>query len=180
MRIEALKYLNDIRQAAVLLDVFLTGKAFADYRRDAMLRAAVEREFTIIVEAVSQLGKVDQALASRITIYRRIISFRNLRRGRLLRLLWQSRCRLRRGCCSRQGSSFWCSCGRRRLGRGGGRWGRCLGCRPKLMAAARWRTLSTAATFQKGAVPVSSRGASTEEIREAYGPLRIDTFGGVC
>ena len=78
MRIEALKYLYDIRQAAVLLDVFLAGKTFADYRRDAMLRAAVEREFTIIGEAVSQLAKVDQRLASRITNYRRIISFRNL------------------------------------------------------------------------------------------------------
>ena len=71
MRIEALKYLYDIRQAAVLLDVFLVGKTFADYQRDAMLRAAVEREFTIIGEAVSQLAKVDQELASRITNYRR-------------------------------------------------------------------------------------------------------------
>ena len=78
MRIEALKYLYDIRQAAVLLDVFLAGKTLADYQRDAMLRAAVEREFTIIGEAVSQLAKVDRELASSITNYRRIISFRNL------------------------------------------------------------------------------------------------------
>lgn len=78
MRIEALKYLYDIRQAAVLLDVFLAGKTLADYQRDAMLRAAVEREFTIIGEAVSQLAKVDRELVSSITNYRRIISFRNL------------------------------------------------------------------------------------------------------
>ncbi len=78
MRIEALKYLYDMRQAAVLLDVFLAGKTLADYQRDAMLRAAVEREFTIIGEAVSQLAKVDRELVSSITNYRRIISFRNL------------------------------------------------------------------------------------------------------
>ena len=78
MRIEALKYLYDIRQAAVLVDVFLAGKTLADYRRDAMLRAAVEREFTIIGEAVSQLAKVDRELVFSITNYRRIISFRNL------------------------------------------------------------------------------------------------------
>ena len=71
MRIEALKEPFDNRQAVVMLDVFLAGKRFADYRRDAMLRAAVEREFTIIGEAVSQLAKVDEELASGIANYRR-------------------------------------------------------------------------------------------------------------
>ena len=45
MRLEARKYLYDIQYAADLLTEFTTGKTFADYERDAMLRAAVERQF---------------------------------------------------------------------------------------------------------------------------------------
>jgi uncharacterized protein with HEPN domain len=52
MRLEAKKYLFDMRKAASLLAQFTTGKGFADYDRDAMLRAAVEREFEIIGEAL--------------------------------------------------------------------------------------------------------------------------------
>jgi uncharacterized protein with HEPN domain len=43
-----------------------------------MLRAAVEREFEIIGEALAQLARLDAAIAARITDHRRIISFRNL------------------------------------------------------------------------------------------------------
>lgn len=42
------------------------------------MRAAAEREFTVIGEAVSQLAKVDQELAFPIANFRRIVSFRNL------------------------------------------------------------------------------------------------------
>ena len=52
MQLEARKYLYDIQKAAGLLDKFVTGKTFDDYQRDAMLRAAVEREFEIIGEAI--------------------------------------------------------------------------------------------------------------------------------
>ena len=43
-----------------------------------MLRAAVERQFEIIGEAVSQLARLDEELAARITNYRRVIAFRNI------------------------------------------------------------------------------------------------------
>ena len=43
-----------------------------------MLRAAVERQFEIIGEALAQLAKGDPATATRITDYRRIIAFRNI------------------------------------------------------------------------------------------------------
>lgn len=78
MTLEAKKYLHDIRRAANLLEAFSIGKTFADYEADAMFRAAVEREFEIIGEAMSRLAAIDEATASRITNYQRIISFRNV------------------------------------------------------------------------------------------------------
>ena len=78
MRPEAGKYLYDIKQAAELITTFTAGKAFANYEQEAMLKAAVEREFEIIGEALGQLAKLDEKLASRITEYRRIIAFRNI------------------------------------------------------------------------------------------------------
>ena len=78
MQLEAQKYLYDIQKAASLLNEFVTGKTFDDYQRDAMLRAAVEREFEIIGEAMTQLAKVDEAVADGISEYQRIIAFRNV------------------------------------------------------------------------------------------------------
>jgi uncharacterized protein with HEPN domain len=78
MRLEAKKYVYDIREAAKLLTEFTAGKKFADFSREPMLRAAVEREFEIMGEALSQLAKLDAELVSRITDYRRIIAFRNI------------------------------------------------------------------------------------------------------
>jgi uncharacterized protein with HEPN domain len=78
MRREAKKYLYDIHQAAERITGFTAGKTLADYEGEAMLRSAVERQFEIIGEALAQLAKLDEALASRISEYRRIIAFRNI------------------------------------------------------------------------------------------------------
>jgi uncharacterized protein with HEPN domain len=43
-----------------------------------MLRAAVERKFEVIGEALVQLSKRDAAAAARIGEYQRIIAFRNI------------------------------------------------------------------------------------------------------
>lgn len=43
-----------------------------------MVRAAVERKFEIIGEALAQLARLDPALAARVPEYRRIIAFRNV------------------------------------------------------------------------------------------------------
>ena len=62
MRLESKKYLFDITQAAKLLSQFSSGKTFADYIADPLLRSAVERQFEVIGEALAQLVKVDLRL----------------------------------------------------------------------------------------------------------------------
>jgi uncharacterized protein with HEPN domain len=71
-------YLGDIRTAADEIVAFTAGKDAAVYLSDPLLRAAVERKFSIIGEALTQLARLDPALAERITDYRRIIGFRNI------------------------------------------------------------------------------------------------------
>jgi len=78
MQLEVKKYLYDIAAASEHITAFTAGKTFADYEGDAMLRAAVERQFEIIGEALGQLARLDEAIAARITDYRRIIAFRNI------------------------------------------------------------------------------------------------------
>ena len=78
MRLETRKYLYDMQHAAALLREFTSNKTFADYERDAMLRAAVEREFEVIGEAMTQLARVDEGVAASIQGYQRIIAFRNV------------------------------------------------------------------------------------------------------
>lgn len=78
MRLEANKYLYDMRQGASLLAEFVAGRTFADYQADAMLRAAVERQFEIIGEALSKLARLDADLAAQVSEHRRIIAFRNI------------------------------------------------------------------------------------------------------
>lgn len=70
-------WLFDIQQACSLLAEFTSGKSLDDYRSDAMLRSAVERQFEIIGEALSQFLRVSPALGSRISNPRQIIAFRN-------------------------------------------------------------------------------------------------------
>jgi uncharacterized protein with HEPN domain len=78
MRLESKTYLFDILQAARRIAEFVNGKTFPDYELDAMLRAAVERQFEIIGEALRRLSKEDVATASRISEGGRIIAFRNI------------------------------------------------------------------------------------------------------
>lgn len=78
MRLESRKYLDDMQRAANVLREFTAGRSFDQYRNDAMLRAAVERQFEIIGEAMARLARVDEAVAARISEYRRVIAFRNV------------------------------------------------------------------------------------------------------
>ena len=78
MRLEAKKYVFDIQRAAALIAEFTSGLSLEEYQRRPMVRAAVEREFEIIGEALTQLMKVDTAVAVRISDHRRIVAFRNV------------------------------------------------------------------------------------------------------
>jgi len=78
MRLETKKYLYDIQQAAAQIAEFTSGKQLEDYRVNAMLRSAVERQFEIIGEALAQLAKLDEQMAGRISERRRIVAFRNI------------------------------------------------------------------------------------------------------
>lgn len=78
MRLEAQKYLEDIQIAAERIGRFSKGKRFDDYLSDEMLKAAVERQFTIIGEALARLQKDSPHVANAIPDSRRIVAFRNI------------------------------------------------------------------------------------------------------
>lgn len=78
MHADAGKLLWDARQAADRIARFTTGKTFADYEADEYFRSAVERQFEIVGEALSHLGRVDPATAATIPELRRIVAFRNV------------------------------------------------------------------------------------------------------
>ena len=71
-------YRWDMRKAADAIVQFTAGMDSAGFTESALVRAAVERKFEIIGEALNQLSKHDPALARRVPDFRDIISFRNL------------------------------------------------------------------------------------------------------
>jgi uncharacterized protein with HEPN domain len=77
MQREAKAFLWDIANAASSIHAFATGKQLSDYLQDEMLRAAVERKFGIIGEALSQLLRCFPPYRDRITLVGDIIAFRN-------------------------------------------------------------------------------------------------------
>src|SRR5438093_889796 len=69
--------LEDMRQAAEAILQFTAGRQLADYGSDPLLRAAVERKFEIIGEALTRLAKIDAGLAAQVPQQRQIVGFRN-------------------------------------------------------------------------------------------------------
>lgn len=71
------KYLYDIKQSCELITEFSQGKNFADYQDNAMLRSAIERQLSIIGEALNQAIKIEPNIANEIIDSRTIVDFRN-------------------------------------------------------------------------------------------------------
>ena len=71
-------FLWDVRESADAILRFTAARTEREYRQDEMLRAAVERHFEIIGEALNRLTRANPALATRIPGARQAIAFRNL------------------------------------------------------------------------------------------------------
>ncbi|MCC9077812.1 DUF86 domain-containing protein [Litorilinea aerophila] len=78
MQLETKKLLFDIFDAGSAIKRFVKGKSLVDYQQDEMMRAAVERKFEIIGEALRRLQISDEDVLEDIREYRKIIGFRNL------------------------------------------------------------------------------------------------------
>ena len=75
------KYLWDATEAAQRILRFTSGKTFADYSQDELLRAAIERHFIILGEALSRLRQVDAETANQLPDLARTVALRNLKGG---------------------------------------------------------------------------------------------------
>lgn len=71
-------YVRHIARSAGLIEQFMAGKSQDDYVADVLTQSAVERQLTIVGEALTQLARRDQVLAARISEYRKIIGLRNI------------------------------------------------------------------------------------------------------
>jgi len=78
MRREPRAFLWDAHRAALAILGFTLGKSYDEVCGSVLLRSAVERQFEIIGEALSQLSKADPALAAQVPHLRQIIAFRNI------------------------------------------------------------------------------------------------------
>jgi len=71
-------YLFDIQQACDEIMEFTRGMSFEEYIRNAMVKAAVERKFLVIGEAITKLKKEHPEILKQITDHEKIIRFRNV------------------------------------------------------------------------------------------------------
>ena len=56
---------------------YTEGKSYEDYFSDDLLASAVERQLTIVGEAVTKIARTDASVAAEIGDFPRIIAFRN-------------------------------------------------------------------------------------------------------
>lgn len=77
MQREPRAYLADILESCEAISTALSGMQIDDYLSSRLVRSSVEREFTIIGEAVLALSHKAPAIFESITNARRIVDFRN-------------------------------------------------------------------------------------------------------
>lgn len=72
------KYLIDILAAAYDIQQFVGAISFDEYHANKLVKAAVERKFEVIGEALNRLARLSQPSIAAIREYEKIISFRNV------------------------------------------------------------------------------------------------------
>lgn len=72
------KHLVDIPTAARDVQHFVEGMSFDDYHANRLVKAAVERKFEIIGEALNRLARMSPDTATAIHEFEKVIAFRNL------------------------------------------------------------------------------------------------------
>ena len=77
MRRESLKYLYDVMQATGIIAKVCSTQTYQSFADDVVIRSAVERQFEIAGEALSQLGKIDPHTFERVPHAPQIVAFRN-------------------------------------------------------------------------------------------------------
>ena len=70
-------FLSDVIEAGHAIQQAVDGMNLGDYSDSRLIRSSVEREFTIIGEALSQLSRQDGDLFAQVDQAPQIISFRN-------------------------------------------------------------------------------------------------------
>jgi len=71
-------WLQDVLKAIALLQEFRKGREKADLDGDLMFKSAVERQLTIVGEALARALAVAPEIGARVTDCRQIISLRNI------------------------------------------------------------------------------------------------------
>lgn len=71
-------FLWDVQEAGHAIQHFVAGLDADGYASSELVRAAVERKFAVIGEALNQLSKSDPTVAARIPHVGEIVAFRNL------------------------------------------------------------------------------------------------------
>jgi uncharacterized protein with HEPN domain len=74
---ESAKFLNDMLDSAMRIAAYTNGMSRDAFLTQPQVRDAVNWNFSVIGEALSQLRKSDSQTAERITEWHRIIAFRN-------------------------------------------------------------------------------------------------------
>ena len=76
MPVDARTYLFDIQKSIELIREFTQDQTFEMYQKNAMMNSAVERQLSIVGEAIVQLLKLEPNMS--ITAARQIAGFRNI------------------------------------------------------------------------------------------------------
>ena|SRR5437868_9922809 len=74
---ELRKFIWDAKEAPAHALRFTAGKTLDDYLDDELLRAAVERQFLILGEALGRLRQLDPGLAARVIDLNQAVALRN-------------------------------------------------------------------------------------------------------